>query len=225
VEDDLITALIPAARQAIESEIQRPIGVQTFEIGLEYFPFFLQFPKSPFVELVSAKYIDSDGAEHTVFDLETSPPTTSGIYILDELKGIMNVKVGEHWPLTILNYGYPVHIRYKAGFDPLPAALKQAMLRMVAHLYANREAVFRGRAFRCRWAWSISAICTARCGSDDQCRRSCAAASSSSAWRPVRTLPAKRTGHGRRSPRFGASLRIRDRRTSASAKSNSLPSR
>jgi uncharacterized phiE125 gp8 family phage protein len=146
VEDDLIEALIPAARQAIESEIQRPLGVQLFEIGLEYFPFFLQFPKAPFAELVSAKYIDSDGAEHTVFDLETSPPTTSGIYILDELKGILNVKVGEHWPLTILNYGYPVHIRYKAGFDPLPAALKQAMLRMVAHLYANREAVIQGQS-------------------------------------------------------------------------------
>ena len=64
-EDDLITALIVAARRRAEHLLTRALITQTWELTLDEFPAAdIQLPKPGVLSIVSVKYLDSAGVEY-----------------------------------------------------------------------------------------------------------------------------------------------------------------
>lgn len=149
-----------AARRAVEGVIHRPIGVQTFELGLPSFydlsellrgidvfacglTASIELPKAPLVALLSIKYMLYDGTVQTLFDSAATPPVTSDLFIVDTSgdPGALYLRPYSSWPIDLLAPGYPVKIRFTAGFNPVPDDLLAAMCLMAGHLNENREAV------------------------------------------------------------------------------------
>jgi uncharacterized phiE125 gp8 family phage protein len=138
-EDALISAIITAAREYCEGFTGRALATQTVEVYLPDFPCHDRFSLSlpPLQSLTSVKYKDSDGEETTM---------TEAQYIIDTDSDVAEIVLpyGNVWPSFT---PYPVNavkIRYIAGYNstnPIPKMIKQAMLLLIGHWYANREAV------------------------------------------------------------------------------------
>lgn len=134
-DDTLITALIVAAREAAEYEMQRAIISQTSEKALDMFPDAIELP--PTASITSVKYLDSNGDEQTL---------SSGSYTLDNASDSapswLTPAYGYSWPDTYLDVN-AVKVRYVAGWadaNAAPKSIKQWILLNVGHWYANREA-------------------------------------------------------------------------------------
>lgn len=151
-EDDparsYVEALIPDARDMVEGEIGCPIGEQTFELGLPGFTPAIEFPRPPLRSIISIKYMLADGSIKVLEDSEASPPNFCGLYTLEtgSKPGALFLKFDQMWPYEILAYGFPLKIRYKAGYDPVPAGIRRAILLTIGHLFENREASLIGVA-------------------------------------------------------------------------------
>ena len=86
------------------------------------------FPRTPFLEVLSAQ----DGAGDVAYSLDS---------------------MGE-W----IQLPRPALVEYRAGYDPLPRTLRQAMLLLIAHWYANREAVVVGAVTTVEVAETVNSI-------------------------------------------------------------------
>ena len=149
-EDAYIQSLIYAARKAIEGEINRPIGEQTFELGISKWPDLkIELPRLPFQSLISIKYTVEAGTVTTLHDTESSPAVESEIFHTDEgddyTPGTLYLKSGESWPSDTLAPGYPIRIRFTAGITDLSEDLYHAHLLTLAHLFEHRETVTEGQ--------------------------------------------------------------------------------
>jgi uncharacterized phiE125 gp8 family phage protein len=134
-DDALITALIAAAREHAEAVTARAFLPQTLEARWDEWPTTLALPRAPVASVSSVKYLDADGVEQTLsgqdyrVDLASIPPRITPTY-------------GTLWPEAQAVTG-AVAVRFVAGYanaGAVPAAIKQAMLLLVAHLYENRAA-------------------------------------------------------------------------------------
>lgn len=146
-DDSIVEALITAARKAVENEINRPIGEQTFEVGFECFESAFEFPMPPLISIVSIKYTLEDGTIGVIEDLEASPAVASTVdYDLETSRerGAIYLRSDQTWPTDTLANGYPVRIRYKAGYTSVPAPIIMAMRFLIGHLYENRELIVAG---------------------------------------------------------------------------------
>jgi len=142
--DDMIMAMQGSAREFCELFTGLAIGQQTLEIALDAFPSAeIELPRPPVVAIVSVKYYDADEILQTLAD---------NLYVLDnyQLPGWLLPSIGTTWPAT-LGAANAVKVRYLAGYgvtsdggEPLPYAIRAAMLLMLGHLYANRESVAAG---------------------------------------------------------------------------------
>lgn len=134
-DDDYIGALITAARQHIDGKdgiLGRAICTQTWELILDRFPDDLRIPLPPLQSVQSITYVDEGGVEQTL------PPDQ---YTVDNVNEPGWVVVGPNgWPDTG-DYINAVRVRFVAGYDPVPHAVKVAMLLLIGHWYENREAV------------------------------------------------------------------------------------
>lgn len=159
-DDPWLSAVgIPAAREYCEGDLARALAPQTLELALESFDAEIVFvtrhgrriwhrhrhdvielPMSPVRSVTSVKYTDTDGTERT---LDTT------IYDVDLYSAPARIVLafGASWPAT-QDIPNAVKIRYEAGYtlpgdspdtDPLPAALRAAMLLVLGALYENRE--------------------------------------------------------------------------------------
>jgi hypothetical protein len=79
---------------------------------------------------VAIKYDDPDGVEQTLAEFR----------LVEGRNAQLLPAFGESWPLTAIGPG-TVRITYTAGYADVPPALDQAVLMLVGHFYANREAV------------------------------------------------------------------------------------
>lgn len=142
-DDVYIEALIAAATGNIDGpagSLGRALLTQTLEWRGDEFGYCdirLAFP--PIAEVLSVKYDDADGAEQEVSDDD---------YRLVGQPGMPRVALayGASWP-TVRSQSEAVRIQYTAGYgdaEDVPAPIKQAILLMVGHWYANREAVVVG---------------------------------------------------------------------------------
>ena len=144
LEDGQLMALAKAARSAAESYTALSIAQQNKTIKRMAFPTNgLNLKTWPVTEVTSITYLDESGntQEFTDFilDNEARPAV---IYPIDS------------WP-SAKYQANSVQIDLKAGFtdglspnpNPIPEALKQAMLLITGHLYANRESVSYGQAY------------------------------------------------------------------------------
>lgn len=161
-DDALITSLIQAAREYVEAACQRALMPQTWTERLTAFPGTPAYPNIPGTPygylrvpslaqqtillsggkvraVDSVKYVDDTGTLQTLdpaaydADLTSEPAQVAPAY-------------GTSWPATREQPG-AVQVQYQVGYadaNSIPAALKAAVLLVLADLYANREAVVNG---------------------------------------------------------------------------------
>jgi uncharacterized phiE125 gp8 family phage protein len=134
----LVEAHIAAATGHIDGPdgwLGRAIGVQTLEARCDTLTCgsCIRLPFPPVIELVSVSYLDATGVEQMA-DLEDF-----------EVMGRDLVASGAEWPwLGGSTRREAVRIRYRAGYETIPAPIKAAILLMVGDLYRNRETVSAG---------------------------------------------------------------------------------
>ncbi|MDY6960316.1 MAG: head-tail connector protein [Pseudomonadota bacterium] len=140
-DDDTITALIAAATGLLDGRhgiLGRALVTQSWEFRLNGFPHCakLELPLPPLRSVTSVKYIDPAGDEQTL---------STDDYVVDAATYVGQIRLGyeKAWPATRCE-DHAVRIIFAAGFgagSEVPMALRQAMLLMIGHWYANREAV------------------------------------------------------------------------------------
>lgn len=138
VEDDLITALIVAARQKAETITRRAFVTQTWDLTLDKFPVWcngpIEVPLGQLQSVDSFTFIDADGTTQTLDD---------ALYKVDTVSepGRIVPVYGQSWPVTRCEIN-AVTIRFTAGYGEagvVPQIIKQAMLLMICFWYENRE--------------------------------------------------------------------------------------
>ncbi|MEW5921571.1 MAG: head-tail connector protein [Bacillota bacterium] len=141
-EDVLITALITAAREYCEGFQNRACITQTWDLWLDSFPSedYIRIPLPPLQSVASVKYYGTDNAEYTM---------AAADYFVDNKSepGRLVLAYGKSWPSTTLRPVNGIVVRFTAGHGDatnVPQAIKQAMLLLIGHWYANREAVLTG---------------------------------------------------------------------------------
>lgn len=134
-EDSLLMSLITTARTYCEDFTRRALAEQTLELLLDRFPVFgaIELPSPPLRNVISVRYKDSEGAESMV---------SADVYIadIDNDPGQVMPQSGFTWPVFAPYPSSPIRIRFVAGYEILPIALRQAMLLLIGHWYENREA-------------------------------------------------------------------------------------
>lgn len=141
-EDYLLSSLITAAREYCEGVTGRALVEQTIEAYLDGFPcgrekWYIELPRPPLQSVTSLKYTDNTGAETTMI------VNTDYIVDLDSNISRIVLPYGANWPSFTPYPINPIKVTYVAGYsdtDPIPKTIKQAMLLLIGHWYANREA-------------------------------------------------------------------------------------
>jgi len=132
-DDDYITALIAAAQGNIDGPagwLGRCLGVQTLEVRGWDFSFCDRLPYPPVIDVLSVVYVDPTGAEQTL------PASEYQISV----GGFLEPFYGISWPQARYERD-AVRVRYRAGYEEIPAPIKHAVLLMVSHWFNNRDAV------------------------------------------------------------------------------------
>lgn len=138
-EDAIFTALITAARQACENEIQRALLPQTWQKSLDEFPDQIELPYPPVVSVTSVKFLDVDG------NLQTLSPPSYELDTANEPAWLLPA-YGLTWPATRATIN-AVTVEYVAGYAnaaAVPEAIKTWIKLMVNHYFENREASIPG---------------------------------------------------------------------------------
>lgn len=143
-EDNLLTMLIQAAREAVETQTNRALINQTWTAYLDAFPtcgwFYL--PKPPLVSVSSVKYYDTDNT------LQTLASTEYDVGAIGTTPARIALAQDKSWPSSLRERPDAVQIAYTCGFgsaaSSVPAALRHAMLLYIGHWYENREEVVTG---------------------------------------------------------------------------------
>lgn len=128
-----VESLIAAATAHVDGPhgiLGRAVGEQTLELRTCAFPrAYLTLPYGPVGEVVSVKYLDADGVEQTA---------ATSLY--EQTGDVLRLAYNQTWP-SVRGDAECVRIRYTAGWETPPAAIKAAILLLVGHWYENREAV------------------------------------------------------------------------------------
>lgn len=142
-ENDLITALIVAARFHIEAATGRQMITASWEWSLPCFPSHDTFavPLPPLQSVTHIKYTDSNGDEQTLAD------TVYDVDIVSR-RGRIGLAYGQSWP-SIRNDMNAVRITFVAGYgdaaSDIPANLIHAHKLLIEHLDRFRGVVAEGR--------------------------------------------------------------------------------
>jgi uncharacterized phiE125 gp8 family phage protein len=131
-EDDLISAYIDAATATIDGPdgwLGRAVSVQVIEQRFDCFAAGVCLLYPPIIEIVSVKYLDSNGALQTL--------ATDQYELID--RDVVPV-VGASWPSALARRD-SVRVQYRAGYASVPKPIQMAILLMVGDLYACRETV------------------------------------------------------------------------------------
>ena len=136
-DDDLITALIVAARQWCEDYENRAYITQTITMALDWLPRRIILPKPKLQLVTSVKYIDDAGDQQTL---------SSDEYDVDIIRepGQIVRSFNGTYP-SVRNQVNAVEIIFVAGYgaaaSDVPQKTKQAIYLLVTHWYENRIAV------------------------------------------------------------------------------------
>lgn len=153
-DDSLVQLLITSASQELDGPtgwLGRALITQTLELVLDRFPCGkIKLPYPPLIEVLSVKYIDTDGVEQTLDPPSGSPPS-GGDYrvVADAEPAYIEPVYGTSWPAT--RGTAAVRIRYFAGYgtqDQVPARIKEYILHQVAYGYEYRESASMGQVVK-----------------------------------------------------------------------------
>jgi uncharacterized phiE125 gp8 family phage protein len=139
-DDTAIMGLIDAARDYLETITSRSFIHQQFKLIRDCWPpcGTLDLPRPPLVSVASIEYYAEDA---TI--LTTMPTTDYHVVTDDVIDGSIVLAKDVEWP-DLETRPDAVQITFTAGFGAtstvLPARIKQAVLLVVGHWYANREA-------------------------------------------------------------------------------------
>jgi len=131
-EDDLLNSLIQTATILAQNFTRRALMTQTWDGYLQSFPETIRLPFPPAQAVTS---ILVEGVSFTDFQVTT--------------EGILSPADGYSWPsLSSAPGPDPIVITWDAGYGSaaadVPVPIRQAMLLIIGHLYANREATVPG---------------------------------------------------------------------------------
>jgi len=132
-ENTEITNMLEAARMQAQHYTQASIGAQVWELALDAFPASggaIRLPMGA-ASITSVKYIDTDGTEQTY---------NSTYYTLDDYSmphWVLLDSAQSDWPATD-DVANAVKVRYASGSATLDAAVRNALLIGVTHLWAHR---------------------------------------------------------------------------------------
>lgn len=148
-DDNLIRALIAAARSAVEEDTHRALCTQTLRLTIDDdWPLRRErsrdvrqivLPRPPLASVTSVTYVDLNGATQT---LATSQYTVSkretGLWTIAPAYDVI-------WP-DVRCVPEAITVTYIAGsaVSAVPAPIKSAILLLIGHWYENREAVITG---------------------------------------------------------------------------------
>ena len=138
-EDSLIQSYVDAAVAYLEGPYGGGfvLGSQVWEYYTDHFPAQFHLPLYPVQSVDEIRYVDDAGQEQTL-------ATTK--YRIDTVSNPARIRPGYDvtWPITRALEPNAVAVQFTAGFDPLPADLRQLVLFMVAHYYEMRSPVISG---------------------------------------------------------------------------------
>lgn len=147
-DDNLITAMISAARDYCEKWTARAFVTQTWELVVDEFPTAeILIPLPPLQSVTSIKYDDGAGVEQTLATDQYEVDTVS------QPGWVVPITTG--WPTSIFEGINAVRIRFVAGYNPssnspddlvvnIPGSLKAAMYLYIGQLYDQREDIVVG---------------------------------------------------------------------------------
>lgn len=138
-DDTYITGLILGSVAYCEEKMQKCFLTQTITKYLDRFPAcnYIELDKNPLASVVSVKYTDYLG-------VVTTMPATDYIVDTHGFVGKIVLAWGKSWPTTTLQTVNAIAIETTAGYGAaaaVPQMIKQAILLLIGHWYANREAV------------------------------------------------------------------------------------
>jgi len=139
VEDDLLTAIIQAARENVEDITRRALLTQTWDYYLDEFPDnnFIKLPFGNLQSVTHIKYTDSDGTQTTMAVTTEYLVETNGEGI-----GRIVLPYGVSWPSFTAYPSNPIVIRFVCGWTAaasLPSKIRTAIKLICSDLYTNRE--------------------------------------------------------------------------------------
>jgi uncharacterized phiE125 gp8 family phage protein len=137
-EDALIEGYLLAARQHVETYTRRALITQTWDYTVDGLGRQVELPKPPVQSVTSVQYLDSTGA------LQTLAVDQYRVVKRDTGETAIVPAYGAIWP-SIYPVEAAVTVRFVCGYgttpESVPQALRQAILLLTGHWFANREAV------------------------------------------------------------------------------------
>lgn len=144
-EDGLIQTLIYAAREYAQGYTGRALITQTWEFTASGFPSYyesyfygtLKLPLGKLQSVTSVSYVNEAGATQTLAASDYQVDTSN------DSAGRITPAFGKYWPTTRAGVLEAVTVRFIAGYGlaaAVPFSIKAAMLLIIGHLFANREA-------------------------------------------------------------------------------------
>lgn len=142
-EDAIVDDCIQAAVDYCEKELGLALMDQEITLKLDAFPSgrVIYLPMSNLLSVTSVSYTDSAGSPQSFTDYTADTYSTPGRIVNNT----------DTWPETA-DVANAVTIVYRAGFkayetgltNPIPTAIRQAMLMLITHWFDHRNAVFIG---------------------------------------------------------------------------------
>lgn len=153
--DSLLHSYIVAVRQHLDGAtgiLRRAIVRQTWELRLRAFPDVLELPLPPLQSITSISFVDTNGETQTI-----SPSAYQVGGIGGAQPGCIVPAFGTQWPAA-RDVPESVKIRFVCGYPGdggspedlranIPGPLRQAIMELVADLWANRENVSADQSF------------------------------------------------------------------------------
>lgn len=144
-DDELIQAMITAARTHIENITRRAFLTQTWDKCLQSWPAanFIKLPYGNLQSVTFIKWIDADGIENIIDEKD---------YIVERngaLVGRIVLPAGKGWPSGSLSASNPITIRFTCGWATpilVPGPIKSAIKLFCADLYERRGDAVIGAA-------------------------------------------------------------------------------
>jgi uncharacterized phiE125 gp8 family phage protein len=137
-EDDLLKAIITAAREHIEDICRRALLTQTWDFVIKEWPFcnYIKLPKGNLQTVTSIKWKDTDGVETSLTETTDYLVETNG-----DQCGRIVLPYSLSWPSGTLYPSNPITIRFICGWTTaslVPWKIKVAIKMLAAKLYESR---------------------------------------------------------------------------------------
>lgn len=135
-ENNLVGALIAAARVAVETEIRRVLIAQSWRAAFDHWPApGIMLPVGPLIDVEAVRAFDRSGTATTLGEADYEVRSAEGAVLLFR-----------HVP-EAARYEIDFTAGYGASGLDVPQPLRQAVRMLVAHWYENRGAVVMGETW------------------------------------------------------------------------------